>query len=303
VTATPDPDVDALLSEIYRAPDDDGPRHVLADLLQQRGDPRGRFIALELHPDPTPAMRQEARALWLQHADQWLGPLASITSGALCETRRGFVSKLTMQIRRDRSTNMSELPEWALVEHVELPTDDPYMFFRRLRTVPRLTLPADAHLATIEVLDDCRCQELKVPGREPAALAELDLPAIKSLILTDTHRRLPTTAAWWPALRRLEVTAHTPGVIVQALSHPTAAVHFTYRVNSTDCVHGKRLAPLRMQLTCARPGVLSPGFVDSFIYMMLSQGMGWQIEAQLTDAQIRRLNDIGTGQWIALECA
>jgi hypothetical protein len=49
--------------------------------------------------------------------------------------------------------------------------------------------------------------------------------------------------------------------------------------------------------------VLSPGFVDSFIYMMLSQGMGWQIEAQLTDAQIRRLNDIGTGQWIALECA
>ena len=37
-----------LLAEIYAAPDDDAPRLVYADWLQERGDPRGEFIALQL---------------------------------------------------------------------------------------------------------------------------------------------------------------------------------------------------------------------------------------------------------------
>lgn len=39
---------DAMLAAIEAAPDEDGPRLVYADWLQQRGDPRGEFIALQL---------------------------------------------------------------------------------------------------------------------------------------------------------------------------------------------------------------------------------------------------------------
>lgn len=37
-----------MLAAIEAAPDEDGPRLVYADWLQQRGDPRGEFIALQL---------------------------------------------------------------------------------------------------------------------------------------------------------------------------------------------------------------------------------------------------------------
>ena len=39
---------DALLAAIYADPDDDAPRHVLADALIDRGDPRGEFISMQL---------------------------------------------------------------------------------------------------------------------------------------------------------------------------------------------------------------------------------------------------------------
>lgn len=37
--------VDVLFAAVLAAPDDDGPRLVLADLLQQTGDLRGEFLA------------------------------------------------------------------------------------------------------------------------------------------------------------------------------------------------------------------------------------------------------------------
>ncbi len=37
-----------LLAEILARPLDDGPRLVLADALQERADPRGQFIVMQL---------------------------------------------------------------------------------------------------------------------------------------------------------------------------------------------------------------------------------------------------------------
>ncbi len=47
---------DALLAAIEAAPDADGPRLVYADWLQERGDPRGHFIALQRAGKSTPEL-------------------------------------------------------------------------------------------------------------------------------------------------------------------------------------------------------------------------------------------------------
>lgn len=46
------PEEDAMLAAIDAAPDDDGPRSIYADWLQERGDPRGEFIALQRSGKP-----------------------------------------------------------------------------------------------------------------------------------------------------------------------------------------------------------------------------------------------------------
>ena len=73
---------EAFLEAIREAPDDDGPRLIFADWLEERGDPRGEFIrvqcALErLGPaDPArPALEDEERALLDEHEEEWTTPL------------------------------------------------------------------------------------------------------------------------------------------------------------------------------------------------------------------------------------
>jgi uncharacterized protein (TIGR02996 family) len=43
----PDPELDAALRAVAEGPLDDGRRRVLADLLLERGDPRGEFLLLQ----------------------------------------------------------------------------------------------------------------------------------------------------------------------------------------------------------------------------------------------------------------
>ena len=91
----------ALLEAILAAPDDDAPRLVYADVLQERGDPRGEFIAVQLalsRPELPEARRGELEArgasLLALHGDAWLGPLAA--GGLRVSFDRGFVEALTV---------------------------------------------------------------------------------------------------------------------------------------------------------------------------------------------------------------
>jgi uncharacterized protein (TIGR02996 family) len=45
---TSDRELASLFSAVVATPDDDAPRLVLADALEERGDPRGRFISLQV---------------------------------------------------------------------------------------------------------------------------------------------------------------------------------------------------------------------------------------------------------------
>jgi uncharacterized protein (TIGR02996 family) len=65
-----------LFAAVYEDPDDDGPRALLADVLQERGDPRGQFIALQLAPNQNETLAEQLK-LVRKHQRAWLGELSS----------------------------------------------------------------------------------------------------------------------------------------------------------------------------------------------------------------------------------
>lgn len=74
-----------FLRDIKNDPDDDTPRLVLADWLQDQGDPRGELLALDFaidrlgESDPRRAELQRRQRLLLdQYATTWLGPLRDL---------------------------------------------------------------------------------------------------------------------------------------------------------------------------------------------------------------------------------
>jgi uncharacterized protein (TIGR02996 family) len=89
---------DAFVQAICESPDDDTPRLVYADYLDERGDPRGEFIRVqcELARLPEDDERREdleakERELLRRHRREWLRPLRGLLSK--CEFCRGFVEE------------------------------------------------------------------------------------------------------------------------------------------------------------------------------------------------------------------
>ncbi len=99
-----------LLEAILAAPDDDQPRLVYADWLQERGDPRGLLIQLQCQLAAAPtderrrAMRIEENRLLAEHAAGWTRPLYALlpaaTSFSPHEFRfaRGFVEHASIPL-------------------------------------------------------------------------------------------------------------------------------------------------------------------------------------------------------------
>lgn len=106
-----------LLADIYRAPDDNGPREVYADWLSDRGDPRGEFIALQLRGDSAEADKR-IRALLREHEKQWLGPVASVTKLRVWE--RGFLAACKLSGRTRTLRALVDDDRWRTVERLEL---------------------------------------------------------------------------------------------------------------------------------------------------------------------------------------
>jgi uncharacterized protein (TIGR02996 family) len=86
-----EPTTEALL--VYEAPWDDAPRLVLADFLQQRGDPRGEFITLDLLASPTAAQRKRRAALLKQHGKAWFPQALHRVLNRSASYERGFLAR------------------------------------------------------------------------------------------------------------------------------------------------------------------------------------------------------------------
>ncbi|HSR98745.1 MAG TPA: hypothetical protein VLM79_16930 [Kofleriaceae bacterium] len=85
----------ALFDEICAAPDDDGPRVVLSDLLlsSHPDDPRGQAIALSLVRAPDAASRARRDELIATHLVEWIHPLGAVIPPGCAWFERGFLSR------------------------------------------------------------------------------------------------------------------------------------------------------------------------------------------------------------------
>jgi len=84
-----------LLADVYEHPDDDAPRLVYADYLQERNDPRGEFIVLQFRRRDGTLGREEAKRekdLLAEHGRRWLGGIAKLVKKTGMEFERGFLS-------------------------------------------------------------------------------------------------------------------------------------------------------------------------------------------------------------------
>src|SRR5262245_57924927 len=92
----PRPEVLAFLQAIKENPDDDAPRLVLADWLEERGDLRGEFVRLQCQRAQREregvAVRPDRRETKLleKHKAEWLGLLAE--KGISTEFHGGLVT-------------------------------------------------------------------------------------------------------------------------------------------------------------------------------------------------------------------
>jgi uncharacterized protein (TIGR02996 family) len=98
-------DDDAFLRAIIERPDDDLPRLIYADYLDERGDPRGEFIRLQVElsrrdtPVPVHDLEARERRLLYRHRSEWLRRLGGDWHGdAVFE--RGFVVQVDVSARR-----------------------------------------------------------------------------------------------------------------------------------------------------------------------------------------------------------
>ncbi|HEY7426081.1 MAG TPA: TIGR02996 domain-containing protein [Gemmataceae bacterium] len=117
---------DAFLQAILANPEDDTPRLVYADWLDERGDPRGEFIRVQCQmailsadDERRPPLEQQERRLLERHQDEWLGPLRHLLGSWLF--RRGFLEAIT--VPATTYLRQATFPCPATVRRVEVDLD------------------------------------------------------------------------------------------------------------------------------------------------------------------------------------
>jgi len=117
-------EAEAFLQRIRAYPEDDAQRLIFADWLDEEGDPRGRFVRVQLAlaelPPDAPARKVLAgaeRDLLDAHREEWEAPFRGLASG--CVFRRGFVDEVKVAAQQFLR-NAHELFTAAPVRHVHL---------------------------------------------------------------------------------------------------------------------------------------------------------------------------------------
>ncbi|MCB9670312.1 MAG: TIGR02996 domain-containing protein [Alphaproteobacteria bacterium] len=216
---------EATLARILEHPDDLGLRAVYADQLQELGDPRGAFIALQLAH--TEDADRRARALLRQHKDAWMGPHLSQTF-VQAVFQDGFLHAAHLARNAGASKQAWE----------EGPKDDRLATLRKLsrgsgnlRSYTRfISSPAARALEDVEIdRSAVLLALLGAPRPPPLTTARLgyrparaDLirfrvlyPGLRSLTLEVTEREGAVDEVW----RDLEVTGTLAGLSALRLQH------------------------------------------------------------------------------------
>jgi uncharacterized protein (TIGR02996 family) len=184
-----------LLARIYDAPDDDGPRAVLADWWLEQGDKRGELVSLQLKGQLTPAERQREAELLEEHGPTLLGRLGLAVSMDGARFRRGLLHEAEVWFEPGEAASD---PRWATVERLHF-VHHPRLFpaLRALRTVSGLSEEALQQAAsgahTYDVED-----------------VAVSFPVAQAVRILDRSER-------FPRLRRVEGMAGERGELVALL--------------------------------------------------------------------------------------
>lgn len=232
----------ALVREVRRDPEADGPRLVAADWLIERDDPRGEYIVLATTPDLSAEATQRLDVLFDTHGVTWSQPLHALGCEAVhgretLEFERGFIEHAVMRgpasaqfaracalepiVRLMVTSTVPELaaqPELALVRSLHVNgEDDPILASPHLATLPRIGFGIDFTAKT--------AARLAASVIRPRHLScKLDAPVVTELARGDVLTKVVELARYQldeatlialgtaalPALRRLELFTPTP---------------------------------------------------------------------------------------------
>lgn len=230
-------DVAALEAAVAASPEDRAVHAALADLLTERGDPRGEFIRVQMDleelgesdPAVTPLRRRE-RELLDAHRSTWLGPMLAPhlldQPKVSCSFRRGWLDALHLPtIREPLSRALAEAPEARLLRRLVIadnqdapPLNRDEAFANEVLAGSAVYYPDEAvalnPLATSDNLRNLRILQL---GDPDGALTDVGDRALYDF-LTHLPRLEELTLAYYllntqrlfavpmPALRRLHVS-------------------------------------------------------------------------------------------------
>lgn len=180
------------------ARDDAGARAVLADLLEERGDPRGELITLASIPSASDAARARYEALLAEAGRAWLGAWDAHVPRAGLRFEGGLPSEIELWIAPGGAPARGDRAErvlWSLARSV-----------RFLPTSARVVRPSMAPLRALGPLDD----------EALAAIGESDLPfAVEELEVEPSSphalEALRTLDELLPRLRLLRVVGAAAG--------------------------------------------------------------------------------------------
>jgi len=208
-----------LFEAVFADPTDNAARAVLGDLLQQRGDPRGELIALQLARSAT-GKRKNPRETALERtwAREWRGALAPAIDDVAYERGFPYRGRWRGGAAAEATVGVSA---WATIIALDM---------RGFRIPSLLTSPSMRSLlhplglppATLLELRHAAPLRWESLGLRPGRWADVDesvtpdviaaLPAVKRLVLEKTHVPLHVQIPGlvellgrWPALEELEL--------------------------------------------------------------------------------------------------
>lgn len=218
-------DRDALFQAVLDAPLDVHAREVLADCLQEQGDPRGELIAIQLaeeRGDATPEATKRADLLIKQHKKAWLGALARVTYRA--QFRGGFLDELMLdgswKAGKAQWTALAKDPLLATVRYIYGKARDDiraqFVGSPALRALERVDVDADViadalerrpPLPTLRAIDATSWSRTAVEKKLVSRVLPLieATPTIDSLAFPDKCLDAVMRSAAWPRLRALAV--------------------------------------------------------------------------------------------------
>jgi uncharacterized protein (TIGR02996 family) len=250
---------DDLLAAVAAAPDDDGPRLVMADWFEEHGDPdRAEFIRLQLELakkdeyDPDfPALTDREHELLREHGHRWKTPELK----AVQEFRRGFVD--FVWLRGDRILQLSDtIDRTKTITRLRVSGID-----RRINDLA--DLPWANRIRELDLSNNIVVRFLLPDVFENANWSSLSSVIVRNIRLWAEELEVLLLHPSFPRLRHLEVSGNPlgdDGLALLASSPVLAGLEgLIFRSNGLDeseSVHARGMASLATSPTLTSVRVL-----------------------------------------------